>query len=78
MGSLKDILGMIPGVGKQLKNQQIDEKITVRMEAIIQSMTPKERQKPKILNGSRRKRIALGSGTTVQDVNKLIKQFAEV
>jgi len=78
MGSLKDILGMIPGVGKQLKNQQIDDRITVRMEAIIQSMTPKERRKPKTINGSRRKRIAMGSGTTVQDVNKLLKQFAEM
>lgn len=78
MGSLKDILAMIPGVGKQLKNQQIDDRITVRMEAIIQSMTPKERRKPKTINGSRRKRIAMGSGTTVQDVNKLLKQFAEM
>ncbi|MCK5075968.1 MAG: signal recognition particle protein, partial [Calditrichia bacterium] len=78
MGSLKDILGMIPGVGKQLKNQQIDESITVRMEAIINSMTLKERAKPKIINGSRRKRIAKGSGTEVQDVNKMLKQFNEM
>ncbi len=78
MGSLKDILGMIPGVSKHIKSQSIDDKIIVRMEAIINSMTPQERAKPKIINGSRRKRIAKGSGTTIQDVNKLLKQFTEM
>ncbi|GAB4170568.1 MAG: signal recognition particle protein [Calditrichia bacterium] len=78
MGSLKDLLGMIPGVSKQIKTQEIDDKILVKTEAIILSMTPQERRKPKIINGSRRKRIAKGSGTTVQDVNKLLKQFEQM
>ncbi|WP_028307368.1 signal recognition particle protein [Desulfitibacter alkalitolerans] len=77
MGPLEDLLGMIPGMGKQLKNMQVDEKELVKTEAIIQSMTPKERAKPEIINGSRKKRIAMGSGTKVQDVNKLLKQFLE-
>lgn len=80
MGSLESILGMIPGVGnklKDLKDAKIDEKELAHVEAIIRSMTAKERRNPTILNGSRRKRIALGSGTRVQDVNKLIKQFEE-
>lgn len=77
MGPLDDLLGMIPGMGKQLKNMQIDEKELIKTEAIIQSMTPQERSKPEIINGSRKKRIALGSGTKVQDVNKLLKQFLE-
>lgn len=80
MGSLESILGMIPGIGnklKDLKDAKIDEKELGHTEAIIRSMTPKERRNPSILNGSRRKRIALGSGTRVQDVNKLIKQFEE-
>jgi signal recognition particle subunit SRP54 len=78
MGSLSSLLGMIPGVGAQIKNAKIDDKALVRVEAIINSMTVEERQKPKVLNGSRRKRIARGSGTSVQDVNRLIKQFSEM
>ncbi len=78
MGSLKSLLGMIPGVGSQLKNADIDDKQIVKVESIIQSMTKKERSNPKILNGSRRKRIAIGSGNSIQDVNRLIKQFGEM
>ncbi|HHY59196.1 MAG TPA: signal recognition particle protein [Clostridia bacterium] len=80
MGPLEDILGMLPGLGqmKKLKNIQVDEKELKRVEAIIQSMTPEERRNPDILNGSRKRRIALGSGTTVQDVNRVLKQFMEV
>jgi signal recognition particle subunit SRP54 len=78
MGSLKSILGMIPGVGNQIKDADIDDKQLVRVEAIIQSMTKEERAKPKILNGSRRKRIAIGSGNSIQNVNRLIKQFEEM
>jgi signal recognition particle subunit SRP54 len=78
MGSLSSLLGMIPGLGSQVKNAQIDDKALVRVEAIINSMTIKERISPKILNGNRRKRIAQGSGTSIQDVNRLIKQFGEM
>jgi signal recognition particle subunit SRP54 len=78
MGSLKSILGMIPGLGNQIKDADIDDKQLVRVEAIIQSMTFEERTKPKILNGSRRKRIALGSGNSIQSVNRIIKQFEEM
>lgn len=78
MGSLKSILGMIPGMGSAVKNANIDDKQIVRVEAIIQSMTKMERTDPKILNGSRRKRIARGSGNSIQDVNRLIKQFNEM
>jgi len=78
MGSLKSILGMIPGVGTQLKNADVDDKQLIVVESIIQSMTKKERANPKILNGSRRKRIARGSGNTIQDVNRLIKQFEQM
>jgi signal recognition particle subunit SRP54 len=78
MGSLSSLLGMIPGVGSQIKNAKIDDNALVKVEAIINSMTVEERQKPKVLNGSRRKRIARGSGTSVQDVNRLIKQFSEM
>ncbi len=77
IGPLEEILGMIPGMGKQLKSLQISEKELSRTEAIIQSMTPAERRHPEIINGSRKKRIAAGSGTKVQDVNKLLKQFEE-
>lgn len=78
MGSLTDIIGMIPGLNKKaLKDVNIDEKQMARTEAIIRSMTTKERQKPDIINGSRRKRIAAGSGTTVADVNRLLKQFED-
>ncbi|MFA7288633.1 MAG: signal recognition particle protein [Melioribacteraceae bacterium] len=78
MGSLKSILGMIPGISSQVKNADVDDKQLVKVEAIVQSMTKKERMNPKILNGSRRKRIAIGSGTSIQDVNRLIKQFADM
>ncbi|MGB4655122.1 MAG: signal recognition particle protein [Bacteroidales bacterium] len=75
MGNVKDLLGMIPGMGKALKNVDIDDDAFKGIEAIIQSMTPYERANPAVLNGSRRKRIALGSGTDIQEVNRLIKQF---
>ncbi len=78
MGSLESLLKMIPGVGRQLKNTQVDERGLVRVEAIINSMTKEERRNPKILNGSRRKRIAMGSGTRVQDVNTLMGQFQQM
>jgi signal recognition particle subunit SRP54 len=78
MGSLKDLLGMIPGMDKQLKNVNVDDGAFKKVEAIIQSMTKKERTNPKIINGSRRTRIAKGSGTKVQDVNRLIKQFDDM
>ncbi len=78
MGSLSSLIGMIPGIGSQIKNAQIDDKALVRVEAIINSMTNEERTTPKILNGNRRKRIARGSGTSIQDVNRLIKQFSEM
>jgi signal recognition particle subunit SRP54 len=78
MGSLSSLLGMIPGIGSQIKNANIDEKALVKVEAIIQSMTVEERSTPKVLNGNRRKRIARGSGTSIQDVNRLIKQFSEM
>ena len=77
MGNLKDLASMIPGVGKAMKNMDIDDDAFKGIEAIIHSMTPKERDNPVILNGSRRKRIASGSGTTIQEVNRLIKQFDE-
>ncbi|HSD65028.1 MAG TPA: signal recognition particle protein [Ignavibacteriaceae bacterium] len=78
MGSLSSLLGMIPGIGSQIKNANIDDKALVKVEAIIQSMTIEERSTPKLLNGSRRKRIARGSGTSIQDVNRLVKQFSEM
>jgi signal recognition particle subunit SRP54 len=80
MGSLTDLIGMIPGMGKlkQMKNLQVDESELVHIEAIINSMTPQERRQHHILNGSRRRRIASGSGTTVQDVNRLLKNYAQV
>jgi signal recognition particle subunit SRP54 len=78
MGSLTSIVGMIPGIGSQIKTANIDERALIKVEAIINSMTLEERTAPKVLNGSRRKRIARGSGTSVQDVNRLIKQFSEM
>ena len=79
MGSMEQILGMMPGVNTSaLKDAQIDEKAMGRVEAIIKSMTPKERAKPDILNSSRKRRIAAGSGTSVEEVNKLLKQFEQV
>ncbi len=77
MGNMKDLVSMIPGVGKMLKNVEIEDDAFKGIEAIISSMTPKERANPSILNGSRRKRIAMGSGTDIQEVNRLIKQFDE-
>lgn len=77
MGNLKDLAGMIPGMGKLMKKVDIDDDAFKGIEAIIKSMTPDERQNPKILNGSRRKRIARGSGNDIQEVNRLIKQFDE-
>jgi signal recognition particle subunit SRP54 len=80
MGSLSDLIGMIPGMGKlkQMKNFEVDDRELVRIEAIINSMTPQERRQHAIINGSRRKRIATGSGTTVQDVNQLLKNYTQV
>ncbi len=77
MGSMQDLLGMIPGMGS-LKNVQVDEKATVRIEAIIQSMTPYERENPTCLNSSRKRRIALGCGQKVEDINRLLKQFEQM
>ena len=77
MGNIKDLASMIPGVGKALKDVDIDDDAFKGVEAIIHSMTPAERENPELLNGSRRKRIAMGSGTTIQDVNRLLKQFDE-
>ena len=75
MGNVKDLMGMIPGVGKAMKGVDIDDDAFKGIEAIIHSMTPFERENPKVLNGNRRKRIASGSGTSIQEVNRLIKQF---
>lgn len=77
MGNIKDLASMIPGVGKALKDVDIDDDAFKGVEAIIYSMTPEERENPALINGSRRMRIAKGSGTTVQDVNRLLKQFEE-
>jgi signal recognition particle subunit SRP54 len=77
MGNVKDLVGMIPGMGKAMKDVDIEDDAFVGIESIILSMTRQERKNPHILNGSRRKRIALGSGSTVQEVNKLIKQFED-
>lgn len=78
MGNIKDLMGMIPGMGKAIKDLDMDDDAFKGIEAIIHSMTPAERGEPAILNSSRRKRIATGSGTTIQDVNRLIKQFEEM
>ena len=77
MGNLKELASMIPGVGKAIKDIDIDDNAFKSIEAIINSMTPKERTNPEILNGSRRTRIAKGSGTNIQEVNRLIKQFEQ-
>lgn len=77
MGNLKDIISMIPGLGSKVKNLDIDERQILVNKAIIQSMTPKERQNPEIIKASRRQRIAKGSGTSVQQVNQLLKQFEQ-
>ncbi len=78
MGSLQQIMSMIPGMSRMAGNATLDEKALVRVEAIIQSMTAVERNKPNIINGQRRKRIAAGSGTSVQEVNKVLKQFHDM
>ena len=77
MGNIKDLAGMIPGVGKAIKDIDIDDNAFKGIEAIIQSMTPKERQNPDIINQSRRLRIAKGSGTKIEEVNRLLKQFEQ-
>jgi len=77
MGDLKDVVSMIPGMGKAMKNMDLDDDAFKHIEAIIHSMTPDERENPSLINGSRRKRIADGSGTSIQEVNRLLKQFAE-
>jgi len=78
MGNVKDLLAMVPGMGKALRDVDIDDDAFKHIEAIIRSMTPDERKNPDVLNGSRKGRIAKGSGTSVQDVNQLIKQFGEM
>ena len=75
MGDIKNMLGMIPGVGKQIKDIDIDERQFGRVEAIMLSMTPAERSKPELINPSRKRRIAAGSGMKVEDVNRLLKQY---
>ena len=77
MGNIKDLVGMIPGVGKAMKDAEINDDAFKGIEAIIGSMTPKERSQPELINGSRRQRIAKGSGQTIQEVNKLLKQFED-
>jgi len=76
MGPLDQLMQMIPGAGRALKGMQVDEGAFRHVEAIIRSMTRQERAQPHVLNGSRRRRIAQGSGTSIQDVNRLVKQFA--
>ncbi|HKF00286.1 MAG TPA: signal recognition particle protein [Actinomycetes bacterium] len=78
LGPLNQVLGMLPGVGRRLGDVDVDDRELARVEAIVRSMTPKERRDPRILNGSRRARIARGSGTTTQQVNALVKQFGEM
>jgi signal recognition particle subunit SRP54 len=78
MGPLSELMAMIPGVGSQLKNMDVDNKALGRIEAIINSMTMEEREKPLIIDGNRRRRISAGSGTSVQDVNRLLKQFDSI
>ena len=78
MGSIKQLLGMIPGIGNKVEGMDIDEKQFTRVEAMITSMTPAEREKPSIINPSRKRRIAAGSGTKVEDVNRLLKQFEQM
>ncbi|MCL1905499.1 MAG: signal recognition particle protein, partial [Clostridiales bacterium] len=78
MGDMKDMLSMIPGLGKQIKDIQLDERQLAATEAIIRSMTKAERENPAILNGSRKRRVAMGSGRQVQEVNRLLKQFEQM
>jgi signal recognition particle GTPase len=78
MGPLQNVLGMLPGMPKEIRNADVDDREIGRIEAIIRSMTPEERRKPEIINGQRRMRIAKGSGTSTTDVNKLLTQFKQV
>jgi signal recognition particle subunit SRP54 len=78
MGNLKDLASMIPGMGKSIKDVDIDDDSFKSIEAIIRSMTPEERANPSLMNGTRRRRISNGSGTTIQEVNQLLKQFEEM
>ncbi len=78
MGNMKDLIGMIPGAGKMMKNMDVDDDAFKHIEAIIHSMTPEERSKPQIINASRKKRIGKGSGTSIQQVNQLLKQFDQM
>ena len=78
MGPIDQLIGMIPGAGKAMKGMQVDDNAFGQVEAIVSSMTLEERRRPQVLNGSRRKRIARGSGTTIQDVNRLVKQFQQM
>jgi signal recognition particle subunit SRP54 len=78
MGPISDLLAMIPGMGGQLKDINVDNGALVKIEAIIKSMTLEEREKTHLIDGSRRRRISQGSGTTVQDVNRLLKQFDSI
>ena len=78
MGNMKDLVGMIPGMGKITKDIDIDDDAFKHIEAIIHSMTPKERSNPSLINASRKKRIGAGSGTSIQEVNKLMKQFNQM
>jgi signal recognition particle subunit SRP54 len=78
MGSLRSLLGMIPGIGKQVKDMQVDDKQLDRVEAMILSMTPSERRNPSLIDGSRRRRIATGSGTSVQQINQLLQQHRQM
>jgi signal recognition particle subunit SRP54 len=78
MGSLGSILKMLPGVGKELRNMPVDDRQLDRVEAIILSMTPEERRRPELVNGSRRSRIAKGSGTSVQQINQLLLQHKQM
>jgi signal recognition particle subunit SRP54 len=78
MGPLSNLIGMLPGMPKEIRKAEIDDREIARVEAIIHSMTPEERRKPELINGSRRLRIANGSGTSTADVNKLLKEFKTV
>ena len=78
MGPLNQVLGMIPGLGSRIPDADVDANALTRMVSIIDSMTAQERRSPAVLNGSRRRRVARGSGTTVQEVNRLLRQFAEM
>jgi signal recognition particle subunit SRP54 len=78
LGSFKDVLSFLPGIGSKINQLPFNEKEIVKIEAIINSMTMEERRNPKIINASRKRRIARGSGTTVQDVNRLLRQYEEM